>query len=82
MGRLGMRYALHKGLAEFRDGDYLGPEVNRCAGLLEIAGADMVVVSGIVAADLHDYPLLSELGEAVLDGFESPELVYTIGIGI
>jgi class 3 adenylate cyclase len=82
VGRLGVRYAVHKGLAEFRDGDYLGPEVNRCAGLLEIADADMVVVSATVAADLHDDLLLEELREAVLDGFESPELVYTIGTGI
>ncbi len=44
-----VRIALHTGVADERDGDYLGPAVNRVARLLAIGHGGQVLVSGTTA---------------------------------
>ncbi len=45
-----VRMAIHCGEAQFRDGDYFGPTVNRCARLRGAAQGGQILVSGAVAA--------------------------------
>lgn len=45
-----VRIALHTGVADLREGDYYGPEVNRCARLRALAHPGQILVSGATAA--------------------------------
>ncbi len=45
-GPLRVRMGLHTCEAEFRDGDYFGPEVNRTARLMSVAHGGQIVCSG------------------------------------
>ena len=45
-----VRMAVHTGVADLRDGDYYGPEVNRCARLRSLAHPGQILVSGTTAA--------------------------------
>jgi eukaryotic-like serine/threonine-protein kinase len=55
---LGVRMALHTGVAEEREGDYLGPPVNRAAHLLSAAHGGQIILSAVtynlVSNDLTD----------------------------
>jgi eukaryotic-like serine/threonine-protein kinase len=55
---LGVRMALHTGVAEEHDGDYLGPPVNRAAHLLSAAHGGQIILSAVtynlVSNDLTD----------------------------
>jgi class 3 adenylate cyclase len=55
---LGVRMALHTGVAEEREGDYLGPPVNRAAHLLSAARGGQIILSAVtynlVSNDLTD----------------------------
>jgi predicted ATPase/class 3 adenylate cyclase len=47
---LEVRMAVHTGVADLREGDYYGPEVNRCARLRGLAHPGQILVSGTTAA--------------------------------
>jgi class 3 adenylate cyclase len=55
---LGVRMALHTGVAEESEGDYLGPPVNRAAHLLSAAHGGQIILSAVtynlVSNDLTD----------------------------
>ena len=53
-GPLRVRMAIHSGSAEYRDGDFFGPALNRVARLLAIGHGGQVLVSGTTAALVAD----------------------------
>ena len=61
VGPLRVRMALHTGTAEVRDGDYVGPTLNRCARLLSAAHGAQILLS---ATDEEARDKLLETGEA------------------
>ena len=79
---LRVRVALHTGTAVERDGDYLGPAVNRVARLLAIGHGGQVLVSSAAAQLLRDVmPIgssLSDLGTHRLKDLSHPEHVYQL----
>ena len=72
-----MRFAVHTGESVERDGDYLGPAVNRAARLRAVAQGGEVLVSGstarLVADHLPAHVRLVELGDVRLKDLERPE---------
>jgi class 3 adenylate cyclase len=58
---LKVRMALHTGAAEERDGDYLGPPVNRVARLLSIGHGGQVLIS-LPTSELVRYHLSAGVG--------------------
>ena len=58
---------LHTGEAEFRDGDYFGSTLNRCARLMGVAHGGQVLMSeaveALVPGALPDEVTLVDLGE-------------------
>jgi predicted ATPase/class 3 adenylate cyclase len=81
-GPLRVRMGLHTGVAELRDGDYFGTEVNRAARLMAVAhGGEMVcsqttadLARGTLAAGVG----LVDLGEQQLRDLQRPERVFQI----
>lgn len=80
LGRLRVRMAIHAGGAQERDGNYLGPVVNRAARLLDLAHGGQVVVSAaareLLRDGLPDGVELRDMGEHRLRGLERPEPVH------
>ena len=64
---LPVRMGLHTGEAEFRDGDYFGSTLNRCARLMGVAHGGQVLMSeaveALVPGALPDEVTLVDLGE-------------------
>ena len=81
-GPLRVRMALHMGAAEERDGDYLGPPVNRVARLLSAAHGGQVLLSlptyEMVRDQLPAGINLAELGEHRLKDLFRPERVFQL----
>ena len=79
---LRVRMALHMGAAEERDGDYLGPPVNRVARLLSAAHGGQVLLSAATHEMVRDQlPAginLAELGEHRLKDLFRPERVFQL----
>ena len=79
---LPVRMAVHMGEAHERNGDYLGPTVNRAARLRGFASGGQILLSEPVAAlvrdDVPDGWDLVELGEQALRGLARPERVFTL----
>jgi WD40 repeat protein/class 3 adenylate cyclase/DNA-binding winged helix-turn-helix (wHTH) protein len=79
---LPVRMAIHTGEAHERDGDYLGPTINRAARLRGLANGGQILLSEPVAAlvrdDLPEGWDLVELGEQALRGLGRPERVFTL----
>jgi predicted ATPase/class 3 adenylate cyclase len=77
-----VRVALHTGVCQERDGDYFGPTVNRTARLMAIAHGGQVLVSGVTAELLSDFPpdegLLRDLGQHRLRDLGRPEHVWQL----
>lgn len=76
-----IRAAVHTGEMELRDGDYYGPDVNRCARLRAIARGGQVLVSG--AAGEAARPRITgvslrDLGRHYLKDLARPEQVFQI----
>lgn len=73
-------FALHVGHAEFRDWDFFGPEVIRCARLIETAAPDQIVASASFAAEVLGREGIDviDLGEYKLEGLSKPEQVVAI----
>lgn len=77
-----VRIALHTGVADERDGDYLGPAVNRVARLLAIGHGGQVLVSGTTAellrAEMPQLFSLRDLGAHRLKDLAHPERVFQL----
>ncbi|HEV2474202.1 MAG TPA: adenylate/guanylate cyclase domain-containing protein, partial [Chthonomonadales bacterium] len=76
------RMAIHQGDAEFRDGDYYGPVVNRAARLRAIAHGGQIILSESVRSAIESsYPpqvTLRDLGFHRLKDLQQPERVYQV----
>ncbi|MDP1819190.1 MAG: adenylate/guanylate cyclase domain-containing protein [Acidimicrobiales bacterium] len=77
---LPVRIGLHTGVAEQRDGDWFGTEVNRAARIADAANGGQIVCSRTTAALLEDRPTL-ELGRFRLKGLDQPETIFQLGTG-
>lgn len=77
-----VRMALHTGEAEFRDGDYYGPAVNRCARMRATAHGGQVILSGttaqLVEGQLSSDITLLDLGAHRLKDLSKPEQVFQL----
>jgi predicted ATPase/class 3 adenylate cyclase/transcriptional regulator with XRE-family HTH domain len=82
LGPLRVRMALHTGVAEERDGDYLGPPLNRLTRLLAAAHGGQILLSRAVwelACD-HRPPhvVLRDLGTHRLKDLTRPEQIFPV----
>jgi len=79
---LRVRMGLHVGEAEEREGDYLGPALNRCARLTTAAHGSQVLLSAAaaerVSRDLPAGARLRELGSCRLRDLIEPEIVFQL----
>ena len=80
--RIRVRIALHSGPAEFRDGDYFGPTLNRAARLLALGHGGQTLVSAITHDLCRDYlppgVSLRNLGEHGLKDMDRREVVFEL----
>src|SRR5437016_2992179 len=80
--RLGVRMALHSGEAQFRDDDYFGSAVNRCARLRAIAHGGQILLSMATAELVRDAlppgVSLKDLGEQRLSDLVRPERAFQL----
>ncbi len=77
-----VRAGLHRGVAELRDGDYYGPDVNRCARIQELAHGGQTLFSER-AAEMARHLLppdcsLRDMGRHSLRDFPHAERVYQL----
>jgi class 3 adenylate cyclase len=81
-GPLRVRIGLHTGAAEYRDGDYYGLEVNRCARVRSIGHGGQILLSGATALLVRDaLPAelsLLGLGEHRLRHLTRPERIFQV----
>jgi len=79
---LRVRMAVNTGEGEFRDGDYYGPAVNRCARLRGIAHGGQTLLSQstfeLVQDNLPEEIELFNLGKHPLKGMMRPEHIYQV----
>lgn len=77
-----VRAALHTGEAEFRDGDYYGSTVNRCARLRAIGHGGQTLLSAGIQELVRDHLppgiVLRDLGEHRLRDLVRPERVFEL----
>jgi predicted ATPase/class 3 adenylate cyclase len=77
-----VRIALHTGLGEVRDGDYVGAHLNRVARLLSTAHGGQTLLSGatyeLVCDLLPEGVSLRDLGQHKLKDLQRPEHVYQL----
>ena len=82
IGSLRVRMALHTGEAEERDGDYLGPPLNRVARLLSTGHGGQILLSlaaqELVRDQLPEEMALRDLGERRLKDLFRPERVFQL----
>lgn len=82
VGGLRVRIALHTGHAHERDGDYLGPTLNRIARLVAIGHGGQILISGVTAKMLQDAVpagiVLRDLGAHRLKDLARPEHVFQL----
>ncbi len=80
--RLEVRFAIHMGEVEARDGDYYGTAVNRAARIRSLAVGGQILVSQAVAEvvvdHLPDDASMVELGEQQLRGLSRPERIRAL----
>jgi LuxR family maltose regulon positive regulatory protein len=79
---LRVRMAVHTGAAEPRDGDYLGPPLNRTARLLAVAHGGQALLSATTAQLVRDQlpsgVALRELGAYQLKDLSHPEAIHQL----
>jgi len=79
---LRVRIGLHTGAADWRDGDYYGSAVNRCARVRGLAHGGQTLLSQataeLVRDDLPAGARLVDLGTHPLKGLSRPETVYQL----
>jgi predicted ATPase/class 3 adenylate cyclase len=77
-----VRMALHTGIAEPRDGDYLAAPLNRLARLLDTAHGEQILLSSTVAQLVRDSlpegATLTALGEFQLRDILQPEEIFQL----
>jgi transcriptional regulator with XRE-family HTH domain len=77
-----VRMGLHTGTGQFRDGDYYGTDVNRCARIRGLAHGGQVLLSlataALVRRKLPAGASLRSLGEQALKGLADPEEVFQL----
>jgi predicted ATPase/class 3 adenylate cyclase len=77
---LSVRMGLHTGAAVFRNGNYFGEPVNRCARVRGLAYGGQILISettrDLVARSLPDGASLREVGTFRLKGLSRPERVF------
>ena len=77
-----IRCGIHTGSAEFREQDYYGPAVNRCARLRGIANAGQILISDaahqLMQDDLPEGVTLTSLGTHRLKDLLRPENVWEV----
>ncbi|HEY3079371.1 MAG TPA: tetratricopeptide repeat protein [Chloroflexota bacterium] len=82
VGRLGVRTALHTGVADIHDGDYVGACVNRIARLLATGHGGQVLLSqathGLVREAAPGQVEFRDLGEHRLPDLQLPEHVFQL----
>ena len=82
LGPLAVRMALHTGVAEPRDGDYLAPALNRLARLLATAAGSQIVMTeatrNLVRDALPDDVQLRDLGEHRLRDLREAERIFQV----
>ncbi len=82
IGEIKVRMALHTGVTEERDNDYVGPSLNRVARLLSAGHGGQVLLSEavyqLVRDDLPSETALQYLGEYRLKDLIQPERVYQL----
>ena len=81
-GPLRVRMAIHTGAAEPRDGDYLGPPLNRVARLLAAGHGGQILLSRAAEELLRDHLpdgiALRDLGEHRLKDLHHPERIFQV----
>ena len=79
---LPVRMGLHTGVAELREGDYLGAAVNRAARIMSAAHGGQILLSAataeLVRGQLSTGVTLRELGEHRLKGLLGPERLLQV----
>ncbi len=81
---LRVRMGLHTGEVDERDGDYLGPPVNRAARLMGVANGRQIVMSTLTAGLVEGASNIEtvDLGEVLLKGISEPIRVFGVaGMG-
>jgi class 3 adenylate cyclase len=82
IGPIMVRMALHTGVVEERDDDYVGPVLNRTARLMSAGHGGQVLLSQttyeLVRDDLPDEVTLSDLGEQRLKDLTRPEHIFQL----
>ena len=77
-----VRISLHTGIAHFREGDYYGPVINRCARIRGLAYGGQVLLSGVTAAlvrrTLPEGASLRSLGLHALKGLDDSEEIFQL----
>ncbi|MFN2251857.1 MAG: tetratricopeptide repeat protein [Anaerolineae bacterium] len=77
-----VRIAVNCGAADFRDGDYFGPTLNRCARIEDLTHGGQVLISqscyALTRDDLPEGVSLEYLGECALRDLSRPEPVYQL----
>ena len=80
LGRLGVRMALHTGVAHERDGDYFGPALNRVARMLSAGHGEQILLSlsteELLGGSLNGTTTLRDLGEHTLKDLGRPERIF------
>jgi predicted ATPase/class 3 adenylate cyclase/Tfp pilus assembly protein PilF len=79
---LPVRMGLHTGVAELREGDYLGAALNRAARIMSAAHGGQVLLSAataeLVRGQLPEGVTLREMGEHRLKGLLNPERLLQV----
>ncbi len=79
-GPLRVRMGLHLGLADWRDGDYVGPTLNRVARVMSAGHGGQILLTAAVAEGaegrLGGEVSLQDLGHHRLKGLSQPEHLY------
>jgi predicted ATPase/class 3 adenylate cyclase len=82
VGPLRVRMALHTGTAEVRDGDYVGPTLNRCARVLSAAHGGQILLSAateeLVRDALPPGASLRSWGQHRLKDLQRPEHIFQV----
>ena len=76
---LRVRLGLHTGEALERDGDYLGPAVNRAARVMSAANGGQTLLSDVTAEILAEPDALTDLGMCQIDPAMPPMRLWQLG---
>jgi predicted ATPase/class 3 adenylate cyclase len=83
-GPIKVRMALHTGIGEVRDGDYVGPPLNRVARLVSAGHGGQVLVSrttyDLVSDTLPPGATLRDMGEHRLKDLQHPEQIFELAL--